>query len=269
MPNDPEPSTDSPWQQRAVDRSLGTARARAVSRSGQILAAARDLTEETGGLDFTVQDIVDRSGLSLRSFYKHFGGKDELLVALLEELLRGFAQDLRRDVERYDDPVERLRAYVTNFHQRSRISSSHGGRAFSNYHTRMLAVRREEFAAALEPQVQLLQEIVDEAAAAGAIRTDLSTKDITGLLTVTLMSAAQMTLLDMQLTDRPLEPEQLWGWCAAAVGAKVPDVGSSTGGGDAARVTKPKAKPKPRRKAVPKVDTKAASASARRRPATG
>jgi len=47
MSQDAEPNADSSWQRRAVDRSLGTARARAVSRSGQILAAARELTEET------------------------------------------------------------------------------------------------------------------------------------------------------------------------------------------------------------------------------
>ncbi len=225
MSQDAEPNADSSWQRRAVDRSLGTARARAVSRSGQILAAARELTEETGGLDFTVQDIVDRSGLSLRSFYKHFGGKDDLLLALLEELLRDFADDMRRDVEVYDDPVDQLRVYVTNFHMRARISSSHGGRAFSGYHVRMLEFRRAEFTAALEPQVQLLREIVEAAMALGRIRTDLSATDVTGLLTVTLMSAAQMSLLDVELTESPLQPDQLWAWCAAAVGAEEAEAG--------------------------------------------
>ena len=227
MSQDAEPNADSSWQRRAVDRSLGTARARAVSRSGQILAAARELTEETGGLDFTVQDIVDRSGLSLRSFYKHFGGKDELLLALLEEILQDFADDLRRDVEVYDDPVDRLRVYITNFHKRVRTSPSHGGRAFSGYHVRMLEFRRDEFASAIEPQVKLLREIVEAAMATGRIRTDLSATDVTALLTVTLMSAAQMSLLDVELTESPLQPDQLWAWCAAAVGADVP-TGSTT-----------------------------------------
>ena len=244
MAQDAEPNTDSSWQQRAVDRSLGTARARAVSRSGQILAAARELTEETGGLDFTVQDIVDRSGLSLRSFYKHFGGKDELLPALLEELLREFADDLRRDVDAYDDPVERLRAYVTSFHQRARISSSHGGRAFGDYHVRMLEVRRDEFAAAIEPQVKLLQEIVESAMSAGRIRTDLSAPDVTGLLTVTLISAAQMSLLDVRLSDSPLDPERLWAWCAAAVGAEWPATAPTSRTTRARSESKPVAKPK-------------------------
>ena len=237
MAQDAEPNTDSSWQQRAVDRSLGTARARAVSRSGQILAAARDLTEETGGLDFTVQDIVDRSGLSLRSFYKHFGGKDELLLALLEEILQDFADDLRRDVEVYDDPVDRLRVYITNFHKRVRTSPSHGGRAFSGYHVRMLEFRRDEFASAIEPQVKLLREIVESAMATGRIRTDLSATDVTALLTVTLMSAAQMSLLDVELTESPLQPDQLWAWCAAAVGADVPTA-STTGSTTRSKPTK-------------------------------
>lgn len=255
MSQDAEPNAASSWQRRAVDRSLGTARARAVSRSGQILAAARELTEETGGLDFTVQDIVDRSGLSLRSFYKHFGGKDELLLALLEEILRDFAEDLRRDVEAYDDPVDRLRAYITKFHMRARISSSHGGRAFSGYHVRMLEFRRDEFTAALEPQVKLLREIVESAQAVGRIRTDLNATDVTGLLTVTLMSAAQMSLLDVELTESPLVPEQLWTWCAAAVGAETPATTATVArptkrapaGGAAKSRVKPKTKPAARR----------------------
>jgi hypothetical protein len=57
--------------------------------------------------------------------------------------------------------------------------------------------------------------------ASGRIRTDLSAQDVTGLLTVTLMSAAQMSLLEVQLTGTPLDPDRLWAWCAAAVGADV------------------------------------------------
>ena len=220
MAKDAPLSPDSPWQQRAVDRSLVTARARAVSRSGQILAAARALTEETSGIDFTVQDIVDRSGLSLRSFYKHFAGKDELLMALFEELLRTFADDLRAEVELHDDPVERLRAYVIGFHRRASTSSAHGGRAVGTYHMRMLESRPDEFAAALTPQVELLREIVEGGVGGGRFRRDLSPGRLTGLITVTLMSAAQMSLLDVPLLDGALGPEELWAWCATAVGAE-------------------------------------------------
>ena len=34
------------------------------------------------GSEFTVQEVVERSGQSLRGFYQYFDGKDELLLAL-------------------------------------------------------------------------------------------------------------------------------------------------------------------------------------------
>jgi AcrR family transcriptional regulator len=218
MTSDGDPTPDTIWQQRAVDRSLGPALAQAVSRSAAILAAARALLQETDGLDFTVQDIVDRSGLSMRSFYKHFGGKDELLLALMEELLREFAADLRAEVELVDDPVDRLEVYVREFHRRADMSTATGGRALGVYHVRMADSHREEFAAALAPQIEVLEEIVVLGAATGAFRDDLTASEVTALLMVTLMSTAQMRLLEVHLAGSPLGEDQLWAWCARAAG---------------------------------------------------
>ena len=44
--------------------------------------------------DFTVQEVVERSGQSLRSFYQYFAGKYELLLALFEESVRSTAEHL-------------------------------------------------------------------------------------------------------------------------------------------------------------------------------
>ena len=248
-----DPSADTTWQQRAVDRSLSNARARAVSRSGQILDAARSLMLETGGIEFTVQDIVDRSGLSLRSFYKHFGGKDELLLALFEELLRDFAADLRLEVEAHSDPVDRLRAYVEGFYGRAEHSGEHGGQALSTYHVRMLAIRRSEFAAALAPQIELLQEVVVAGAASGAFRTDLEPDEITGLLTITLMSAAQMAVLDVHLAGTPLSLDHLWAWCASAVLASEAPPKAAARSTKAIGGASPRApKPRPTKRAAPR-----------------
>src|SRR5437899_12209048 len=73
------------WQQRVLDRSLVDARRRALNKSNGFVRAAMKLLQESGGLQFTVQDVVDRSKLSLRSFYQTFASKDELLLALFEE----------------------------------------------------------------------------------------------------------------------------------------------------------------------------------------
>ncbi len=103
---DDEPATSPKWQERAVNRSLRAARERAISRGDQFIAAAADLLRTTGKADFTVQEVVDRSGLSLRSFYQHFATKDDLLAAVVEALF----DQLRTEYElRFDAiaPAER------------------------------------------------------------------------------------------------------------------------------------------------------------------
>ena len=47
-----------------------------------------------------MQEVVERSGQSLRSFYQHFDGKHELLLALFEESVTSTVQFLRADGSR-------------------------------------------------------------------------------------------------------------------------------------------------------------------------
>jgi AcrR family transcriptional regulator len=78
----------------------------------RLVAAARELANETGTAAFTVTQVTERAGLSLKSFYRCFPGKDELLIALLEEDTRVGAAMLADAIEPQRDPVARLRAYV-------------------------------------------------------------------------------------------------------------------------------------------------------------
>src|SRR5215212_6781808 len=83
----------------AVARSLDPARARAEKRVQRFLDAALELMSSTDGKEFTVQEVVERSGQSLRSFYQYFAGKHELLLALFEESIRTTADHLREVVD--------------------------------------------------------------------------------------------------------------------------------------------------------------------------
>src|ERR1700675_3513304 len=78
-------SAPAGWQDRALDRSLADARARDVERMERCVAAARELASETSSAAFTVAQIAARAGLSLKSFYRCCPGKDELLLALIED----------------------------------------------------------------------------------------------------------------------------------------------------------------------------------------
>src|ERR1035441_11007398 len=89
------PRTDTPVRRRdlAVARSLDSARVRSEGRVQRFLDAGFELLARAeSGKEFTVQEVVDRSGQSLRSFYQYFAGKHELLLALFDEAIRATAE---------------------------------------------------------------------------------------------------------------------------------------------------------------------------------
>ncbi|MBV8959935.1 MAG: TetR/AcrR family transcriptional regulator [Actinobacteria bacterium] len=204
------------WRERAVDRSLRNHRERAIQKTSRFIDAATELLTETGRTDFTVQDIVDRSGQSVRAFYQHFAGKDDLLLAVFEQAMETFANELRRQTEKSEDPLEQLRLYVETFHRSVERGASSGGRALSVYHLQLAQDRPAEFASAIAPQMMLLEEIVDAAVAAGELRRDVGAKVLVLLITQALMSVAQLHVLGLHAGAR-LSRRDLWGWVHAAV----------------------------------------------------
>jgi AcrR family transcriptional regulator len=211
----PEPS----WQERAVDRSLRQARAKAVETSRRFLDAAGRLLYDTGGIDFTLQQVVERSGQSIRAFYQHFAGKDELLLALFEDVMVTFAADLRAAVDEHRKPVNRLEAYVRRFHELIETAEQAGAgtRALSAYHLHLAQERPTEFATAVAPQITLLGEIVDEGVAAGQVRSDIEPATLVLLLTQSLMFAGQLSALGIHLTGAKVTADDLWAWVRASV----------------------------------------------------
>ena len=72
------------------------------------MEAALELLGEPGRSDLIVTEVVERAGVSLRTFYQRFGGKDEFMLAALEESLL-HARELTKDAMGDEqDPVERL-----------------------------------------------------------------------------------------------------------------------------------------------------------------
>src|SRR6266568_9459653 len=106
--DDSAAQTTSSWRELAVARSLDSARMRAENRVQRFLDAALDLMERSPDKEFTVQEVVERSGQSLRSFYQYFAGKYELLLALFEEAVRTTADQLRESIGEEDSTLDRL-----------------------------------------------------------------------------------------------------------------------------------------------------------------
>ena len=85
----------------AVIASLGETATRTKCLQGTARAILQNGIAAT-----TVQDILDHAGVSRRTFYQHFGGKDDALRALFEILSDATLQAIRAAATA-TDPVER------------------------------------------------------------------------------------------------------------------------------------------------------------------
>ncbi len=79
-----------------VDRSLAERHEAYATEVRQLLEAAYRVVARTGHLDPPVRAILAEAGLSNPAFYRHFRGKDELLLVMLDEGRRGLAEYLDR-----------------------------------------------------------------------------------------------------------------------------------------------------------------------------
>ena len=212
------PDANEPaWRERAVARSLNAARFRAEQRVQRFLDAAFELIDEKGTTEFTIQEVVDRSKQSLRSFYEYFDGKDELVLALFEETIREADDDIRTAVEAESDPLDRLQAFAIRLHEwcdpveSPRKRGSHNRRAISEFSMHLAVNHAERVRAALAPQTKILHALVDAAADAGAIRV-ADTRRATALIQQTVM----FSWFGNRLVENPkqrLTAQETWEFC--------------------------------------------------------
>jgi AcrR family transcriptional regulator len=201
------------WQQRAIQRSLAdAARSRSVERLAQFVDAARQLAAETGDASFTVQQVVQRAGQSLKSFYRYFPGKDELLLALIEEDTRIGATVLSGWIDRLDDPLDRLHAYVSGLLGFLAMGEATYVGMLIREQRRLEQEDPEAMATALAPFTDLLERLLAEAGAAGEIRAGDWRRDATTLFN---MAIHQIQVLGPG-PDREAADEAagyLWSFC--------------------------------------------------------
>ncbi len=206
------------WHERTLDRSLKSARERAISRGDKFIEAAAGLLRTTGKSEFTVQEVVDRSGMSLRSFYHHFATKDDLLLAVIEESVRRYSADMRPRLDATQGAVEKLRLLL-NYTFRDRYTDDPASRGMVLFHWHLAESRTAEFVATLAPQVDLITAILEEGVQAGVFRADIPLRVQATLVSQTLLSLLDMRVLDVHLTEEAVTAEQLIEWCLTAVGA--------------------------------------------------
>lgn len=88
---------------------------RVQRRRRQILDAAAHLMQRSGYHAMSIQQLADEADVSVGLVYQYFGGKADLLQAVIEDILQDFEQQLpsriRTDVEPAEQLAGALRAY--------------------------------------------------------------------------------------------------------------------------------------------------------------
>ena len=78
----------------------------------RIRHAAWHVLERSGFEGFKMQVVLRRADLSARAFYRHFAGKDELLVSLLKEEMVLGRRRIERNMARASTPSEQVAAWI-------------------------------------------------------------------------------------------------------------------------------------------------------------
>jgi len=174
----------------------------------KILAAALDLFVSRGFEGTTVDEIAEAVGLTKGAIYFHFATKDDVLLALLDQVEKNFVDPMDRRVRRAG-PSARDK-FVAFAHQQSELGVGRTKLA-------ILAIKTSSDLAGgdeqLGPRIRhiyrrlydIVEDIVELGKARGEFRTDVSTRQIASFVIAT----HDGTFLEWQRRGLELKPAEI------------------------------------------------------------
>jgi AcrR family transcriptional regulator len=202
---------------------LERATKRSLERGRGFIDAATELMEQSGSEDFTVQQVADTAGQSLRTLYQHFSSKDDLILAVFEEQAQHHVEYVSSEVDRYEDPLDRLAALII-----AASRGSDGGRtsnrtiALAHYRMKLVVTHPDDLAVVQAPFVSLARSVLADAHHAGAIH--IANVDHMTYVVATLKSAfLHSHVLGNELGIEMPSVTELAEFCLRGLGASLPD----------------------------------------------
>jgi AcrR family transcriptional regulator len=207
------------WAERVADRSesVQRSRARQIEQAQAIVAAARRLIMERGD-QFTTQELVKEAGVALQTFYRIFGGKDQLLLAVFEDLIAESCADYERAAEALPDPIARLHSYIAvTVGGSSDASYGIGPRFVTAEHWRLHQLFPEEMAHATQHFTDLVERQLTLAVEEG-LATSTDVPGDSWFITKLVMATFHHYAYAEAQRDRTVIAEDLWSFCLRAIG---------------------------------------------------
>ncbi len=197
------------------------AQTRGPANAEAILAAAHKLVIERGE-GFTTQDVIREADVALQTFYRHFGSKDQLLIAVIADLTSAHCTGLADRAKGIDDPVERLRFYVMEtLSPLVEHPAAAGSQFMAAQHWRLMQHYPTEFGAATRAFSDLVQVELDAAQASGQLRPSDTKFDAWAINKLVISTFHHYAFADDETlaeADGLAVAENVWRFCLAAVG---------------------------------------------------
>ena len=83
-------------------------------RQLEIIEAAGKILTESGLAGLTTKNLAAKMGFAESALYRHFKGKEEIIVTMLQYLAANMDKRLTACVAKLDDPVEKIKAVFNN-----------------------------------------------------------------------------------------------------------------------------------------------------------
>jgi TetR/AcrR family transcriptional regulator len=204
--------------ERAADRSpvVPRSRERQLELTGRVIDAARQLIAERGDR-FTIQELVKEAGIALQTFYRLFAGKDQLLLAVLGDMITEHCAQLEEAARTLPDPVARVRFYVTSVVALLDVEESPNGPRFTTaQHWRLYQLFPDEMSAATQHFADMIARQLESARAQGLLPETDPSRDAWFLTQLVLTVYHHYAFADRA---RGQTAEDLWVFCRRALGA--------------------------------------------------
>ena len=172
-------------------------RSDAVRNRQRLLSVAAEAFAEQG-TDVSIAEIAQRAGIAKGTVFRHFATKDDLIAAIMGELLDRLIDTGTRLADAAD-PGAGLREFMTT-----------GTELLARDHTFCEVVGRPSLQqsavrAGIDRLCEVVETLTDRARQAGAIRQDITGQDIVLLLSGVHQTAAPLADAQPQLWRRYLE----------------------------------------------------------------
>ncbi len=169
----------------------------------RILRAAIEVFAEKGYFAARMTDVAHRAEVADGTLYLYFEGKEHLLVSIFDEMLGGFIEQLKAEIQGLADPMEKLKIMI-------RLHLEALGRDRALAHVMQIETRHSRRFMSLFTRgrlgeyLGLLREIIEEGQELGRFRKDIKPR----VATMVVFGAVDELVTSWLLADRETRLER-------------------------------------------------------------